>query len=367
PQTGEKNDVSRYLVDFLGEEKLEQNYESRMVLGLHENRFSWRRYKDDKDYKLLNSFFPLMSNFSKAIKGRYLEEENQFRAYLKEVPEDMVFSPSGLKKLFACSYGFLLDEIFKLKHFDYSERNVFEWLDPGTVGNLFHEIFYRTFAEGKASLVKIKEIADEEIKKARELLASPSEYAYQAFYKKMMAELEGFAEEGFIFEKDYKPEYFEVGVGTKRGKDPRKNFQDPVEYQGIKLKGVIDRIDSDGAGNFIIIDYKTGSLRKPKKDDEFLKGDHIQHVLYPIMFRKAFGDELAIEKISSGYYFSSRRAFFTQTHFKKHEEESRKSFDLFMEPFIEAYRKGEFFNNANKACRFCENKPVCNDAKVKKW
>lgn len=50
------------------------------------------------------------------------------------------------------------------------------------------------------------------------------------------------------------------------------------EGQEIFLRGVIDRIDSDGAGHLRVIDYKTGS--KPFRDDDIVAGRALQSALY---------------------------------------------------------------------------------------
>lgn len=48
--------------------------------------------------------------------------------------------------------------------------------------------------------------------------------------------------------------------------------------EGILLRGVIDRVDSDEAGHLRVIDYKTGS--KPFRDDDILAGRALQSALY---------------------------------------------------------------------------------------
>lgn len=366
PVTGEETEVSRYLEDYLGKEKVSIKHESSDVLSLHENRFGWRKYPGDSDRMVVNSLYPVLKYYTDSIKNRKLAADNMFRGVTDNAVEDNVFSASMLKKLLSCSYAFFLDEILFLEGTDYAERNPFEWLDSGTSGKLLHHIYFRTFSEGKMTAPEMKEIAEEEILKEKEKTAVPSEYLYRAFYKKIMTELDKFAEKGFSLQSQYKPRWFEVGVGTKRGKDPELHSDSPVDFKGIRLKGVIDRIDTNGVGNYLFIDYKTGSNKTVKKD-EFSGAEYIQHVIYPVIFRGAFGGKFPVEKIMAGYYFCSSRAYFTRTHFELDEKDSRERFAGILEPVLEGFKKGNFNKSNMEDCKYCGFMSVCHDGKVKKF
>ncbi len=51
-----------------------------------------------------------------------------------------------------------------------------------------------------------------------------------------------------------------------------------AEGAEIMLRGVVDRVDSDGAGRLRVVDYKTGS--KPFRDDDIQAGRALQSALY---------------------------------------------------------------------------------------
>ena len=76
------------------------------------------------------------------------------------------------------------------------------------------------------------------------------------------------------------PRYFEVEFGGKRRKDRQSDAvirsDAPIDLDGLKIRGKVDRLDA-GEGGFLIIDYKTGA---PPAPPEIEKGISLQVPLY---------------------------------------------------------------------------------------
>ena len=94
----------------------------------------------------------------------------------------------------------------------------------------------------------------------------------------------------------FSPKLFEWSLG-----DPEAVR--PVYYAGVRLKGIIDRVDVDGQGNALVIDYKGGlsdghELPRPKKgEDELPEGtdpllpQHSQALMYATALLRGGADE----------------------------------------------------------------------------
>ena len=69
--------------------------------------------------------------------------------------------------------------------------------------------------------------------------------------------------------KEFLPKYFEVSFGRLRADEADKILSDsePIQIDGVKLRGMIDRIEvSEKLKSFNIVDYKLSGA-KPSFDD----------------------------------------------------------------------------------------------------
>lgn len=84
--------------------------------------------------------------------------------------------------------------------------------------------------------------------------------------------------------------------------------QDPVTYAGVRVRGTIDRVDVDGRGRAVVVDYKSGntdgSRYRPEPADDLSswRPRHIQALLYAsVLPQVAFGlDPVAAVYLTTG-------------------------------------------------------------------
>ena len=119
------------------------------------------------------------------------------------------------------------------------------------------------------------------------------------------------------------------------------------------IKGVIDRVDKikDGLSGVEIIDYKTGSVPKNKKDV-----DLEQLLIYAIACREVFKDE---PKQVSYYYLDANK----KMSFDVIEDEVDKV-KLRVTETIEEMKKSDFEPNPGFHCKNCDFKGICEFRKL---
>ena len=156
----------------------------------------------------------------------------------------------------------------------------------------------------------------------------------------------------------------------------------------VLLHGTIDRIDVDGAGNYLIVDYKTGRYPQPKEGTE---QDIFQLPVYAVMARQALSGNAGAARldlplrnpVGLAYYDLSGRvgklcrdvvlyddsAGIAQTATRP--EASRKSTQEFAEILsrsmakarlaVEGIRSGDFAPRPKdeNRCRYCPNMVMC--------
>lgn len=97
----------------------------------------------------------------------------------------------------------------------------------------------------------LEEINEEVLEEGKSLV--PMNELERQEYQGLKRTLERFIESDRLFLPSFLPSWFELKFGRK---------QDcPVVYAGVYVKGSIDRVDIDRKGRFVVIDYKSPSMR----------------------------------------------------------------------------------------------------------
>lgn len=168
-------------------------------------------------------------------------------------------SPSQIEMYLECPYRWFVERRLRLD----SPAELFGPSEQGTFAHAVLESFYRRFQSEVAPKVsgdnieRARQIMREEADRAAELQPSlePGRrlVALDHFERRRLEELKGFLvgyldTEAALLAR-FHPAYLEYVLPE----DP------PVTYAGRSIRGRVDRIDVDGRGNAVIIDYK-GSL-----------------------------------------------------------------------------------------------------------
>ncbi len=215
---------------------------------------------------------------------------------------DKVFSVSQLEQYGGCPFEYFSSRLLGIEKLPEIEEEI----SPLVRGTLVHAILYRFytrwFSEGnhppasesdaQRALDLLRGIASEEISRFKQdgafwqaeqdlLFGDPGQGLNGVLDEFIRLEM---VRSGKEPAKRYRPGFFEVGFGMKKGltgKDELSTHKPYIlKYKGdtIKLRGRIDRLDVADNG-YIVIDYKTSSS-SPGNIDDLDKGFSLQLPVY---------------------------------------------------------------------------------------
>ncbi len=201
------------------------------------------------------------------------------------------FSITGLEAYAFCPMQYFLQRILKLKEEEEPETSI----NNLERGNALHKILYK-FYDGLTSvqrerpwehLDKLEGVARDIFMKLPydDILWSLEKEKYfglgssVGLWRKFLD-----IEKESIEQTPFKPIYYEAKFGHFRGNTENEEQFKPLiikrEKGDIKIYGVIDRIDTDGTGRLIVIDYKTGSAATKINLAQILEGLSLQLPVY---------------------------------------------------------------------------------------
>ncbi len=287
-------------------------------------------------------------------------------------------SPTTLEEYARCSFKYYARRVLKLND---PEEDV----NITRRGSILHKVLQKCFEKWKGKYPAIPQAlrdAEKEIEEAFKKFPLITEKQYQ-----LDLEREGLRDMVFDFLKHelarlenspVQPKYFELGFG-KEG-SPFPVFEIEVNGRKLKIKGEIDRIDTDPAGHAgVVLDYKrTISAAKLDRKD-FEMGVSLQLPLYLLMMEKYLklrpaGAELYAvrEKKKSGFYhddfkdlfpgLDARKMIFTEAEFRAFLERSVE----FVRQYSQSMANMEMPARPRTLheCDFCSYGPVC---RIQKW
>jgi len=306
------------------------------------------------------------------------------------------YSISQLETYAKCPFKFFLERVLGIVTIEEPTEDI----EAIEMGRLLHSILYEFYtairnkniilagcdAKVFASAEKIIfKFAEEQIKttafkspltfyEKEKLLGLNGDKKQSILYRFLVAEREGDAE--FI------PKYFEVGFGRIREDENDEFLSDPqpVEIDGFKLRGKIDRVELDEKhGLFNVVDYKLSGT-KPSTDD-LKKGISLQLPVYLYaardLFKKKFGKDYSPNEIFIYSLKYARDDFGKKkvTPFKKDDEISNvvqliESSIRHIKNYITLISQGKFNlskleDREVKVCRYCQFRTVCRIDDVK--
>lgn len=187
------------------------------------------------------------------------------------------FRVTELDDYLNCPYDYYIRHVLRIEPLE----EVTEDISPLMRGSKVHAVLRDFYREWQGPITPSNR------DKARRLLRSLAERSFEReadtfrnrrekeLFLTVMAERFLDAEEEF-WKQGMKPAYLEQMIGRFR-----VTLSDGTE---ATIEGKIDRIDVDGNGNFIIVDYKTGSYPRPKMD---LDQAIFQLPVYAVMAQQA--------------------------------------------------------------------------------
>lgn len=290
-------------------------------------------------------------------------DPEEWREKIAPMNPEHIFSPSQLETYAQCPFKYFAERVLNIpRRKDYAPE-----VDPDDRGTLFHDCLEK-FLREKGDLEETVETVFKE--NAAELsYANPELYRYlkekTLFQAKQLLQNE--LEEAKELEAPLKPAYFEWSFGDGKNR--------PLELDGIKVGGRIDRIDIDPkTGRFLVLDYKTGSITAFK--EKRLEGLSLQLPLYILAVRtllldgkEAIGGLLIATKTGdkkTGLVDSA----YNEIHFRLHKTSrsllNKNDFEKALEEIVAWVKKYVaqihlgYFSAQPKDCKTsCDYKDIC--------
>jgi RecB family exonuclease len=304
--------------------------------------------------------------FSKEIEDIDYAENSEFKKEL---------SASSLEMFYKCPYKFNLRANLKVYAPDLAQSKKSHWLGATERGSYLHQVyediltpFIESKDDYKSYLASIDEkVIDSVMDKALDAkLNTHGDETFRTFNADIpkhiidneMIELKENLQNFVNQEMEQLDEFYPFKL--------EYNFDYSWMLDGVELNfsGFIDRVDTDGKGNFRVLDYKTGQ-NKFKTNHEYLfyiydkkyKSHQVyfQHALYTkAMLESEFKSD--INSIEAGYYFSSDVGGWAKVYHKGSNPESK--LEAILKTYISEASSGKYFKNAD-SCFKCDYKQIC--------
>ncbi len=301
------------------------------------------------------------------------------------------YSISQLETYAKCPFKFFMERVLNVKTIDEPTEDI----EAIEMGRVLHTIFYEFYISLREKDITLVGCSDKDFKTAEKLIFVIAEKQLETtafkspltFYEReKILGIDGSRKESVLFrflesekdgDKDFLPKYFEVNFGRLRP-DEADNIlsdSDPIQIDGVKLRGKIDRIEvNEKLKSFNIVDYKLSGA-KPSFDD-LATGVSLQ---LPVYLYAA--SELLAKKFQQKYSPNEMFIYslkYTIDEFGKKSVKSKggkddeiQSVDQLVQRSIEhvknyisAISNGKFNlskldDRESKVCRFCEFRTVC--------
>ena len=184
---------------------------------------------------------------------------------------EKVLSASTLQSYLACPAKFYYQVVERLDRPD----EVAESLDAGMLGNVFHHVMQKLYAADEVTLSQLRQMAGDKTM-LRKLIR-----------QEVLSEMRSIEVSGrnLVLEEvilDYVLRTLQhdidllVSSGSEKFRILGREKRVTGEFEGFKLKGDVDRIDSYREGEVRIVDYKTGRV---EKEDVFITDENAADVV----------------------------------------------------------------------------------------
>ncbi|MFA3783928.1 PD-(D/E)XK nuclease family protein [Melioribacteraceae bacterium 4301-Me] len=305
--------------------------------------------------------------------------------------KDKEYSVSQLETYAKCPFKFFMERILKVG----VREEPTEEIEALEMGNILHSILFEFYSELRRRNLVLKNCSDVVFNEASEIMKKIAKEKINigsfnspvTFYEKEKilgfndiwesSLLYKFLEEERNGTDNFIPSFFEVSFGTlkKERIDELLSLPEPIEIDGIKLRGKIDRIDISEADKlFNIVDYKLGGKKPSSK--ELKDGISLQLPVYlyaasELLKKKYEKDFLPNEMIIYSLKYSADKFGKDPVSIKNSRDKeittAEQLIDLtihHIKKYIQKISEGEFClspheNREQIVCSYCQFKSVC--------
>jgi ATP-dependent helicase/nuclease subunit B len=202
-------------------------------------------------------------------------------------------SATRLQAWAECPHAYLLEHVLGVEPLDEPERRL--RLDPLDKGALVHEVLHRFVDEGSRDLDRLLALGVE----VCDQFASRGRTGRQLFWRRDRARILADLEVWFAEDEAWRKSASAEPIAAEH----RFDTMVPLPGgEGIRVRGVIDRVDRLPDGRLVVFDYKTGRSEPYKglgEDDPHQGGARLQ----PVLYAAGAGAEFGRKPVRFDYWF----------------------------------------------------------------
>lgn len=259
-------------------------------------------YKDDP---ALVANWQALQQARKVLDARRAKKaKGTYEGYVTQISDTLAEAYSSAHTWSAStfeSYGACPFQFFTQKALNLEEKKPLELgLDYAQEGSILHRILEMVYAQAgreadlERLLVLLDSVCVEVFKRA------PDEFGFRpsALWQVEQAQLKAVLQKTIQALEGLREDWQPLAFEAKFGIDAAPLLVIETDQEPIRLRGLIDRLDKNSAGEIRVIDYKRSG--SSLSDNEFLKGRRLQLPIYAL----AAQDALKLGSVKEGFYWN---------------------------------------------------------------
>ncbi|OGR92311.1 MAG: hypothetical protein A2V88_11620 [Elusimicrobia bacterium RBG_16_66_12] len=211
-----------------------------------------------------------------------------------------VWSPSRLETYASCPLEFLTANALQLEVREPPQPG----MDVQQRGSLLHAILERAYGEAENPADPTSVLDMLHVVTVQAFADAPRAYAFRPspLWEMEQAFLLERLEETVTALAEVEPGWTPVAFERSFGREGQPALELQVNGELVLLRGVIDRVDTNSAGQLRLIDYKTGASALAPRD--LIEGRRLQLPLYALAAQRALG----LGEAADGFYWAILKA-----------------------------------------------------------
>ena len=313
--------------------------------------------------------FPWVSAGQEAMRKRRSNQWTEMDGRIRPVPAGekvhVRTSTSRMEVLAACPFRYWLSEVLRVP---VAPEQDGEWITPSDTGSILHDLFEQHTLERIAGSAGT-DVEDEKrmlagLREALERHAARSGSGRQAAIVQQVTDLSHAVEQYFQRERQLEgkrwPVHAELSLYDPDDPDSR-HVRFERSAGTVSMSGRIDRVDETAEGEWVIVDYKSGSWKEYVPARLKKLDSKLQWALYSLAAARLSGR--TVQKAE--YVFTSNRgAGWVSAAAPPPEEDIL----ALLDDLLLRFREGAFIQAADSSgiCKWCDFKAVCGDLDERK-